>query len=112
MYISELNRLYNPRSIASREKGELPPIIIVSNFIGGISIDKNDPCIPSKFHLKSIYKKLSYFHIVPNLLFQNYHILYTFKINYNFIYFAILSEQDKLRVGFPRPGLVRNGPTT
>lgn len=42
-------------------------------------------------------------------------IYYTFKINYNlynFIYFAILSEQDKLRVGFPRPGLVRNGPTT
>lgn len=57
MYISELNRLYNPRSIASKEKGELPPTIIVSNFIGGINIDKNDPCIPSKFHLKSIYKK-------------------------------------------------------
>lgn len=36
------NRLNRPRSIASRENGQLPPIIIVFSFIAGINRDNKD----------------------------------------------------------------------
>lgn len=52
--VSLLNRLYNPRSIDSKEKGHLPPTVIVSIFIGGINIDKSEPCNPRIFHLEDM----------------------------------------------------------
>lgn len=38
--------------MASKEKGQLPPIIMLSNFIDGITKDKNDPCKPRMSHLE------------------------------------------------------------
>lgn len=47
-----LNRLNNPRSIASRENGQSPPIIMDLSLISGINNDNKDPCKPTTFHLK------------------------------------------------------------
>ena len=84
--------------MASKENGESPPIVILSSFIGGINNDSTDPCNPRMSHLeqKSIYK------YNPSISIYRYRFQ---------TYFAILSEQDKLLVGSPLPGLVRKGPT-
>lgn len=54
------NRLNRPRSIASRENGQLPPIIIVFSFIAGINRDNKDPWIPTTFHLNQFQENSNY----------------------------------------------------
>jgi len=41
--------------MAFRENGQSPPIVILSNFIGGIDNDRRDPCKPRMSHLKQKY---------------------------------------------------------
>lgn len=41
--------------MASKENGESPPIMILSNFIGGINNDRSDPCKPRISHLEQKY---------------------------------------------------------
>jgi len=52
LFVTLLNLLYSPRSIASKEKGQSPPIVTLSSFINGISNDRKDPCKPRMSHLE------------------------------------------------------------